>query len=396
MAAITSRNARAVPGGAGPALGLVLCRALFLALFLALGLAGSAAAQGRSFYAEGSDTILAVGARHIAMGGTGTATADDPLAVFYNPARLAGIDRFEVTATRQLDAVLRPYSFAGMAVPLTFLDPLGLDATFGFARYNRVHARSSGAFTEGEFASIFLRYLLPGMTGTFDGEIDSKTLVNRFALGIAPHGVPGLRLGANVDWIDCKTNTCGMHGGSNGYEVRTVHATALSFGFSASYALTDRLTIAANYTDMNTTLTVHSILTDDLGTRDFDFEARLPGKLNVEAALQATDRLLLAAGYQKFWGTYGNYDLNIETLHSGAEYLGSHGLTWRGGLWMPLDISASNGLSPDLPFPFAPTAGVGWRQGGLNIDLALYAHPLMSMSGGSPKISADLTVGYRF
>lgn len=356
-----------------------------------------ACAQDRTFVAEGADAIMAVGARHIAMGGTGTATADDPLAVFYNPARLSGIRQFTISGTRQIDAALRPYTFVGATMPLDFLEPLGLNATFGVARYNLVHARSSGAFAEDEFESIFLRYLLPGVSGTFDGDIDSKTLVNRFALGVAPDALPGLSLGVNVDWIDCKTNTCGVHGGSNGYEIRTVHATALSFGLSMNYALTDRLTFGANYTDINTRLQVDAVTTDDLGTRDAHFSVAVPSKLNLELAYQVSDRLQVATGYQKFWGTYGNYDLNFETFHAGAEYQGGYGLTWRGGLWMPLKITATNGLDIGLlPAPFAPTVGVGWQHGSFSADLAVYAHPMMSMSEDTLHLSSDLTIGYRF
>ncbi|MEJ2019785.1 MAG: hypothetical protein P8X51_16355 [Maritimibacter sp.] len=319
-------------------------RGFALTAVLAMTLAFPAQAQDRSFTAEGSDAIFAMGARHIAMGGTGTSTADDALAVFYNPARLAGIRQYSFSGTRQLDATLRPYAFIGGTVPLSFLEPLGIEATFGVARYNRVHARSSGAFAENEFESIFLRYLLPGISGTFDGDIDSKTLVNRFALGTRFDDLPGLSIGANVDWIDCKTDTCGMHGGSNGYEVRTTHATALSYGFSLNYAITDRVTFGANYTDVNTTLKVDSTVTDNLGTRADTYYVNLPRKLNLELSMQVTDRLLLATGYQKLWGTYGNFDLNIETAHFGAEFESREGLIWRGGAWMPLDISASNGL----------------------------------------------------
>ncbi|MEJ1998550.1 MAG: hypothetical protein P8X76_10485, partial [Maritimibacter sp.] len=340
-------------------------RGFALTAVLAMTLAFPAQAQDRSFTAEGSDAIFAMGARHIAMGGTGTSTADDALAVFYNPARLAGIRQYSFSGTRQLDATLRPYTFIGGTAPLSFLEPLGIEATLGVARYNRVHARSSGAFAENEFESIFLRYLLPGVSGTFDGDIDSKTLVNRFALGARFDDLPGLSIGANVDWIDCKTNTCGMHAGSHGYEVRTVHATALSFGVSAAYQVNDRLSLGVNFTDVNTELTVHATTDDDLGLRVDDFSVPLPRKLNAELSYRVNDHLLLAAGYQKFWGTYGNFDLNIETAHFGAEYESREGLIWRGGAWMPLDISASNGLNLDvLPFPFAPTIGVGMHEGG--------------------------------
>jgi opacity protein-like surface antigen len=368
-----------------------------IALACVLGLAaGSATAQGRTFAAEGSDTIMGVGARHVAMGGTGAATADDPHAVFFNASLLADIDRFTVTGTRQLDGTLRPYTFIGAAVPLTFLEPLGFDATFGVARYNRVHARSNGAYGANEFESIFLRYLLPGISGTFKGRIDSKTLVNRFALGLRHEDLPQLSLGANVDWIDCKTNSCGVHAGSNGYETGSVHATALSYGVSASYRVTDDLTFGASYTDISTTLKVRTVITDNLGRRVRMDHAKLPSQLKLEAAYRLNDRLLFAAGYQRFWGTYGSYDLNFETAHGGVEFVQNDWLTWRAGAWMPLDIEASHGVSMDLPPVPIPSAGMGLRWGGIEADLSLYAHPMMTMHERFPALSSDLTLTYRF
>ena len=360
--------------------------------------AASALAQNppRTFHAEGSDTIQAVGARHIAMGGTGTATANDPYAVFYNPARLAGIGDVMLTGTRQLDGTLRPYSFIGAAVPLGGVLDFGLDVTIGVARYNRVHARSTGAFAATDPESVFLRYLLPGISGTFDGVIDSKTLVNRFAVGLAHDAIPGLSIGANVDWIDCKTETCGVHGTSNGVESRSVHATAVSFGVGASYDVTDQLTLAASFTDINTVLDVDVVTTDDGGTRPGFFRAQLPKKLNVEAAYRLNERWLFALGYQKFWGTYGNYALNFETVNGGVEWRQTDRLTWRGGFLWALDLSASNGLQLSLPVRVAPTLGMGYRWGKVSADLAVYAHPIMTLHKHFPDVSADLSLSYRF
>jgi len=134
---------------------------LALAITVAMAVSsGSAFAQ--TFLLEGTDAVMGVGARYLAMGGTGTSTANDPHAVFYNPSLLTGIDRVTIARTRQLDAKLRPYTFIGIAVPLLFLKDTGFKITLGAARYNRVHSRSSGAFGANEPESIFLRYLLPG------------------------------------------------------------------------------------------------------------------------------------------------------------------------------------------------------------------------------------------
>lgn len=366
-------------------------------LALALGLvAGGASAQGRTFAAEGSDTVMGAGARHLAMGGTGAATANDPHAVYYNPSLLADIDRFTVSGTRQLDASLRPYTFIGAAVPLDFLEPLGFSATFGLARYNRVHAHTTGAWGPGDFESIFVRYLLPSLVGTYDGELDSKTLVNRFALGFSHDALPGLNLGVNVDWIDCKTNLCGVKASSSGITMASVHATALSYGVSASYHITPDLTVGAAFTDIDTQLDVSSIITDASGTRWIFSQAQLPRQFKAGVAWQASERLLVAGGYQKFWGTYGTYDLDFQTLHAGLEYSINDWLTGRAGAWMPIRLSASNGLALNFPALPVPTIGMGAAWGAFEADLAVYLHPLMSMSARRPQLSTDLTLTARF
>lgn len=359
-------------------------------------LAASGAAQERSFWAEGSDTIFALGPRHIAMGGTGTATADDAFALYYNPANLAWIDRPTVSLGRQIDAELRPYSFAGFAIPLEFARDLGWRVTIGAARYPRVHARSTGPFAETDPESIFLRVLLPGLSGTYDGDIDTKTLVNRFGAGFSPLSNPALSFGLTLDWIDCKTNSCGVHAGSDGFETASVHATALSLGFGVSYRASDRLTLSAAVTDIDTTLTVDAIATDDSGTVERFFTADVPRRINIEAAYQLRDDLLLAAGLQSFAGQYGDDPINVTSLHFGAEW--QHGAHWqtRYGLWAPIEILIGTSSDFELPFPAAPTIGIGWENGGLSADLAVFAHPIMTFHENAPAVSAEASVSYRF
>jgi len=359
-------------------------------------LCGPLAAQDRTFVAEGSDTVIGLGARHLAMGGTGTATADDPHAIYYNPARLALIDRPVLTFGRQLDAELRAFSFAGFALPLTFAENFGWHVTLAAGRYPRVHARSSGAFGEDDPESIFLRILLPGISGTYDGDIDSKTLVYKFAAGFRPMAHDRLSFGINVDWIDCRTNSCGVHAGSDGVEEATVHARALSFGAGLDYRLTDRLTLAATVTDIDTTLRVDGVATDESGTTEKTFEAKVPMRLNLEAAWQASDTLLLAAGYQLYSGEYGKEPLDVRTAHLGAEWHFAESWASRFGMVVPFEFRNGAGDEIEMPFPFAPTLGLGWKGGGLSADLALFAHPIMTFHEGAPVISAELSVSYSF
>lgn len=359
---------------------------------------GSAFAQ--TFLLEGTDAVMGVGARYLAMGGTGTSTANDPHAVFYNSSLLTGIDRVTIAGTRQLDAELRPYTFIGIAVPLLFMTDTGFNITLGAARYNRVHSRSSGAFGANEPESIFLRYLLPGVSGTYDGDIDSKTLVNRFALGFSHKALSKFSLGINVDLIDCKTNSCGVHAGSNGYEVQSVGATAVSFGVSTTYRPHNRLTFGASYTDIGTTLKVNTVTTDNTGTRRKLSYSGLPSQLRVEASYVWNEQWLLATGYQKMWGAYGSYVLNHETVHLGAEFQQNDVVAWRGGFWAPVQIKSSQGVNFTFPYGLptipVPTAGVGIDLSGVEVDLVVYLNPLMTLHKEYPMISAELTLTSRF
>lgn len=355
-----------------------------------------ALAQDRTFFAEGSDTVLGLGARHIAMGGTGTATAIDAQALYWNPAMLAHVDGTQITLTRQLNATLRPYAFLGAAVPVDWLAPLGLDLTVAAGRYPRVHARSTGAFSESDPQSIFLRLLLPGVQGTYDGDIDSKTMVNRFALALSPHESDRFSIGLNIDRIDCKTNTCGVHSASNGYETQSIHATAWSFGIGGTLKIGERLTLGAAVGDVDTTLAVDMLITDDGGVRDFTWEAKLPGYQRVEIAYEPNDKWLLAAGLQRFAGTYGSIALEFKTLHFGVER--KHGAHFKSrlGAWIPLEMSSTNFETPDIPFPFVPSAGIGYQNGAFSADLAAYVHPVMSFHVNGPAPAAELTLSYRF
>lgn len=355
--------------------------------------AGAAGAEPQEFTAEGSDSVFGLGARQLAMGGTGTATAFDTYALFYNPANLAVIDRPLLTAGRQLDAELRPLSFMGFAMPLQFARDAGWDASFALGRYPRIHAHSDGAFGPEDFESIFLRFLLPGLKGQYDGTIDSKTLVNRLAFGLSAPGVKGLRFGANIDLIDCRTETCGVDTG----DTYSVHATAVSFGVSAAWDVSDRWTLGLAVSDLSQGLTVTTITTaPDGSTTRGQVQSAMPWRLALEAAWQAREDLTLALGAQSYRGRYGDYGLEIDTLHLGAEWQAGGPWVLRAGAWAPLRIWSSQFDAPSLIAPAAPTLGLGWRQGPVTADLAVFAHPVNSMHEGVPVISQEFSLTWRF
>jgi uncharacterized protein (DUF427 family) len=211
-------------------------------------------AQGQTFRAEGADTGAGLGARWVAQGGTGVATADDVHALYFNPAGLAAMSGPQVSVSRQADARLRPVNFLGAAWPLPHRG--ALRATLAAAYYPRIHARASGAFDDGDFESLFLRYLLPGISGTFDGDIDTKTKSYRLGLGLAAGDEAPWSLGAYVERIDCRSDFCGVHAASNGFTTQSTGAVATGVGLGLRWKWSPKLTLGASLADLRTRLAV--------------------------------------------------------------------------------------------------------------------------------------------
>jgi hypothetical protein len=352
-----------------------------------------AAVGANSFEAEGADTGAGLGARQVAQGGTGAATSDDIYAIYFNPAGLAQLQGVEFSVSRQWNAALHDINFLGAAWRLP-LDPgWGVDATVAAAYYPRIHARASGAFEESDFESLFIRYLLPGIEGTFDGDIDSKTKTYRLALGLAPRQGSPWSLGVYVDRIDCKSNFCGVHATSNGYTTSSTGAKATAFGFGLRYRLTPQWTLAGSVSDLHTRLTLNSTTTDVAGTRTSTSSAQFPRKLVAAAAWRGDRDQVVAAEYEVTKGRYGRSEIDLQVLRLGLE-LPSQTWTWRAGAVAPIRIFSTNTGSLKAPFPFSPTLGLGWRAGRWKIDLAAYAHAVMSMHKNRASPAADLSLSW--
>ena len=358
--------------------------------------AAQAAWSAQTFQAEGADTGAGLGPRYVAQGGVGVANSDDVYAIFYNPAGLAAAQGFELSVSRQLNAQLHPINFLGAAWRLPIDEQRwGVQATVAAAYYPRIHARASGAFGEGDFESLFLRYLLPGISGTFDGDIDTKTKSYRAALGVAPVGNGRWSLGAYLERIDCKSTFCGVHAQSNGFTTQSTGAKALGVGLGVRYRATPQWTWAASISDVHTRLNVESVTTDAAGTRVKTTEAQFPRKISVAAAWQAAPNLALAADFERTQGRYGSSEMDLQVLRVGAERRTGF-WAWRGGAMVPVKIYSSMSGTLHAPFPVSPTIGLGWRQGALQIDMALYAHAVMSMHKDGISPAADLSLSIHF
>lgn len=353
-------------------------------------------AEARTFSAEGSDTGMGVGPRYIALGGSGVAISDDVYAAYHNPAGLAEVKSTEVTISRQLNAELRPINFFGIAVPLPLQPSWGYKAAVAGVYYPRIHAHSEGAFNENEFESIFLRYLLPDMSGTFDGVLDSKTKVYRLAFGLAPSDSDRWSAGFNLDHVDCKSNFCGVHATSNGYTMSSTGATAFAYGAGFKYRPSSALTLAGAVTDANTKLNVNVVTTDAAGTHNSSFTARFPRKISAGMAYRYSPSTLMTGSYEITKGKYGSNGMDVQILRFGTEMIYSDSITHRYGLTALLKIHSDSAQDISLPFPVAPAAGVGWRHRAVSVDLTIYTHPIMSVYKNRLAPAADLTISARF
>jgi hypothetical protein len=70
--------------------------------------------------------------------------------------------------------------------------------------------------------------------------------------------------------------------------------------------------------------------------------------------------------------------------------------SWRAGAVAPLRIFSTESGSLKAPFPFGPTLGVGWQHGPWQLDMAVYAHAVMSMHKDRAHPAADLSLSVAF
>lgn len=352
--------------------------------------------HAQTFVAEGSDTGAGVGARQNAMGGVGVASTEDAYVIFYNPAAMNVNSTADLAVDRQLNAELRLVSYLGATLALPTENLTGFKAAVGFAFYPRVHARASGAFSENDFESIFLRYLLPDLDGTFDGDLESKTKVYRVALNVQPSSNDFWAIGFNFDYIDCKTNFCGTTATSNGFTIASTEARATSFGLSVLLKPIPDLRIGASFTDLGSDLTSDVTTTDDLGTRTEHHELSFPIKTLIGAAYKVSNNFLISAEYEVFKGDYGSDALDLQMARVGAEYNYSDALALRLGAMIPIKFQSEQTDDLDFDIPLVPTAGIGWNWRNWQADLALYLNPVQSAHEHAPALYSNFSLTVNF
>ena len=356
----------------------------------------SSTAQGRSFQAEGSDLMMGVGPKNMALAGAVVAVSDDAYSSFWNPAGLSQIKGVNLSVAKQLNAKLIPGNFFGAAISTNLLRRFSLDSTLAFSFIPRLHIKAEGAFKEDDFESIFIRYALPGLPADFDGEVESKTKDYRFSWGIAPDKDARWRFGMAISYIECGTSFCGVFARDPGnYTIASTNATAWAVHIGAKYHYDEKLTFGLSLKDLNTTLDVETIITDDQGTRNEIFHTSFPRDLTLALAWQYSPQIRLSSDLQHIFGHYGNYTIDFRIWRNGIDY---HAGPWhyRAGLMIPLRLKSEQIEDVEPPLPFTPTAGLGWQKQGFSADIALYVHPVMSYQRKKAHPAVDVSMSLDF
>ncbi|MBU1659217.1 hypothetical protein KKG72_09230 [bacterium] len=351
--------------------------------------------EANVFDAEGSDLLMGVGAKEIARGGAAVAKTNDIYSIFWNPAGLSEITAGEMSLSTQADGDLSRINFFGIAYAFP-LEEIGIKISFAFAYIPRLYMKASGEFRESDFESVFLRYTLPGLSGNFDGKIDSKTDDLRVALAVSPLKNRFWSLGFSIASVNCATTFGGvtMEDPTNFQSVSTI-ARAVSFGIGAKYYANESLTFGLNIKNIDSTLTVAVDRIDKSGYTHNSYEVEFPIDLTFGANWKLNDVMDLAMDYQQVYGAYGDYNIDFRTLRMGTS-IDDDSLSYHVGAIIPLKLASDKLEQINLRIPLAPTAGMGWHNDTVDVSFAFYFHPIISHQKGSPSPSLDVTVGYKF
>ncbi|MFH1764458.1 MAG: hypothetical protein ABIF09_09725 [Gemmatimonadota bacterium] len=352
----------------------------------------------RTFKAEGSDLLMGVGGRAMALGGAVVAGTGDVYSTYWNPAGLVEADGVQLSAARQLNAELVDVNFAGLVLNPDRMKVAGMKAAVALSWITRLHVEADGHFGPEDLETVFLRFALPGLPDDFEGAIESKTRDYRLSLALSPVSDPRWSLGATVSRVDCRTDFCGVTADDPGnYKVASTDATTVAFNLGAKLKLNEKLSFGANLKDVDTRLHVEVTVTDQTGTSTESFVSRFPKDLTLGFLWKQESDLGLEVDYQTIFGDYGSSRLDFRMVRAGLEKI-DDALSYRLGLLIPLRIeSESTGdVRDEMPLPFSITLGAGWQTERLRLDLALYPHPVMSYGRERIYPAADLSIGYQF
>lgn len=143
---------------------------------------------------------MGTGAKAIGMGGAFVSVADDPSAVFWNPAGLTNL-----TGTQIYMSAETPKDFSTAAViyspELPFLKTFNTSFGIGFIKRLRFKGNSGSGTWEGAPSHV-LDLSMVDAGENYSGKVDSSTTDIRFSAAFSPGFNKNLSLGMNYIFIE--------------------------------------------------------------------------------------------------------------------------------------------------------------------------------------------------
>jgi hypothetical protein len=172
---------------------------MIAAVIMMVMVAGTAYADVDFDKLYGSDLGMGIGARAMSLGGAFVSVADDPTAVYWNPAGLTAISGLQAFVSAE---TMADFSAASLVYsPETpFFSQMGL--CFGLSHVTRLRFQgdSNGDDWSG-YPSHLLDLSMVNVGDDFTGDIDSKTTDTRLSLAFTPPWQKKISLGINYIFV---------------------------------------------------------------------------------------------------------------------------------------------------------------------------------------------------
>jgi len=172
---------------------------LFAAVLMMFMAPGTADADVDFDKLYGSDLGMGVGARAMSLGGAFVSVADDPTAVYWNPAGLTAISGLQLFLAAET-----PKDFNAASLVFSPKAPFlsQMDVSFGLSHVTRLRFQGdSGGGDWNRYPSHLLDLSMVNVGDDFTGDIDSKTTDTRLSLAFTLPWHKKMSLGINYIFV---------------------------------------------------------------------------------------------------------------------------------------------------------------------------------------------------
>jgi len=161
--------------------------------------AGTCVADVQFDQLYGSDLGMGIGARAIGMGGAYVSIAQDPSAIFWNPAGLININHVELFLSAETP---KDFSAASLIYKpkINFLNKFDLTVGLSYVRRLKFKGDSKEDDWSG-YPSHLLDMAMIDIDDNFSGSVDSQTCDTRISIAFAPPWIKNLSMGLNYIFL---------------------------------------------------------------------------------------------------------------------------------------------------------------------------------------------------